>query len=200
VTKIFHSCREDIEAIYAWTNKEMINLFDTQVANSFLDGDYAIGYQGLVEQELGIILNKNETRSNWIRRPLSDSQLKYAALDVEYLIYLYEAQKKQLINASKIDWLNQDIEKILSTNTSASHSDLERIIPKAQESKLLFQFNLVVDEISKSQKINPTLFFSKKAQKDFLRLVLLEGLDIACEKITDWRRDLIKENILELLR
>ena len=95
VIKILHSCKEDLEAIYSWTGKEMTNIFDTQVANSFLDGDFTIGYQGLVKQELGINLNKNETRSNWIRRPLSDSQLKYAALDVEYLIHLYKLQKEE---------------------------------------------------------------------------------------------------------
>ena len=89
VIKIFHSCKEDLEAIYAWTNKEMINIFDTQIANAFLESDYSIGYQGLVEKRLGIALDKKETRSNWTRRPLSDAQLKYAALDVEYLIHLY---------------------------------------------------------------------------------------------------------------
>ena len=83
VVKIFHSCKEDLEAVYSWTNEEMVNIFDTQIANAFLDSDYSIGYQGLVEKKLGIILDKKETRSNWIRRPLSDSQLKYAALDVE---------------------------------------------------------------------------------------------------------------------
>ena len=93
VLKILHSCKEDLEAIFAWTNNEVVNIFDTQIANSFLDGEYTIGYQGLVEQELGIFLDKNETRSNWIRRPLSDSQLKYAALDVEYLIHLYNIQE-----------------------------------------------------------------------------------------------------------
>ena len=40
VLKIFHSCKEDLEAIYAWTNDEMTNIFDTQIANAFLDGDY----------------------------------------------------------------------------------------------------------------------------------------------------------------
>ena len=46
VVKILHSCKEDLEAIYSWTRKEMTNIFDTQVANSFLDGDFTIGYQG----------------------------------------------------------------------------------------------------------------------------------------------------------
>ena len=83
VTKIMHSCKEDLEAVFSWTKQEMVNIFDTQIANSFLNGEYTISYQSLVKQELDIFLEKDETRSNWIRRPLSDSQLKYAALDVE---------------------------------------------------------------------------------------------------------------------
>ena len=202
VTKIFHSCKEDLEAIYSWTAKKMINIFDTQVANSFLDGDFTIGYQGIVEQELGIVLNKNETRSNWIRRPLSDSQLKYAALDVEYLIHLYKIQRNELSKSFKLDWLNQDIERLLEFTFSESSpfEELERSINKAQEDEILFRFNRIIEEISKREKINKTLFFSKKAQKDFLRLALIDGLDLACEKITPWRSKLIKDDFLNLLR
>ena len=103
VTKIFHSCKEDLEAIYAWTNKVMTNLFDTQLANAFLDSEYSISYQGLVEKKLDIVLDKKETRSNWLRRPLSDAQLKYAALDVEYLIHLYKIQKNELSKSCKLE-------------------------------------------------------------------------------------------------
>ncbi len=202
VTKVFHSCKEDIEAIYSWTNKKMVNIFDTQIANSFLSGDFTIGYQGLVNQELGIELNKNETRSNWLRRPLSDSQLKYAALDVEYLLHLYKEQKKELIRASKLSWLNQDIEKLLKITLDPfpALTEPERTIPKSQETEILSKLNRAVEKISEHEKINPTLFFSKKAQKDFLRLVLSMGLDSACKEITEWRRELIKEVILDLLK
>ena len=202
VTKILHSCKEDLEAIYSWTNKKMINIFDTQVADSFLDGDFTISYQGLVEQELGIVLNKNETRSNWIRRPLSDSQLKYAALDVEYLIHLYKMQKEELSKSSKLNWLDQDIKRLLELtfDTHSPFTDIERSISKAQESEILSKFNKVVEEISEREGINQTLFFSKKAQKNFLRLVFLEGLDSACKEITLWRSELIKVNLLNLLK
>lgn len=202
VIKIFHSCKEDLEAVYSWTNEEMVNIFDTQIANAFLDNDYSIGYQGLVEKMLGINLDKKETRSNWIRRPLSDAQLKYAALDVEYLIHLYSHQKEELIKTSKLNWHNQDIERLIKNtfNPFLAFIDLERTISKAQEVELLNRLNQIIEEIAKKEKINKTLFFSKKAQKDFLRLVFMKGLDIACEEITLWRRDLIKEHILNLLR
>ena len=201
VTKIFHSCKEDLEAIFSWTNQELVNLFDTQLANSLLGGNFSIGYQGLVEQEMGVVLNKNETRSNWIRRPLSDSQLKYAALDVEYLIYLYKVQKEELINKTKLEWHDQDIKRLIEVTFNPSdYKDLERIITKAEEANLLSRFNNIVETISKRENINPILFFSKKAQKDFLRLVFKEGIEIAFKEITTWRRQLIKEDILNLLK
>ena len=202
VIKIFHSCKEDLEAIYAWTNKEMINIFDTQLANAFLESDYSIGYQGLVEKRLGIALDKKETRSNWIRRPLTDAQLKYAALDVEYLIHLYEEQKEQLLKSSKLNWLNQDVERLISNTFSefSPFNDLERTLTKAQEAEILNKLDNIVKEIAGHEKINTTLFFSKKAQKDFLRLVLAEGLDSACDEITFWRKKLIKEPMSNLLR
>ena len=202
VTKIFHSCKEDLEAIYSWTKKKMTNIFDTQVANSFLNGDFTIGYQGIVEQELGIILNKNETRSNWMRRPLSDSQLKYAALDVEYLIHLYKIQKNELSKSCKLDWHDQDIQRLLELTfcENPSSTELERKINKAKENELLIKLNEVVEEISIREKINKTLFFSKKAQKDLLRLAIKDGLDLACNQITPWRSKLIKEDLLKLLK
>tara|TARA_B100000963_G_scaffold361806_1_gene399831 strand:+ start:40163 stop:40960 length:798 start_codon:yes stop_codon:yes gene_type:complete len=202
VIKIFHSCKEDLEAVFSWTGKKIVNIFDTQIANAFLNGDYSIGYQGLVEQKLGIVLNKNETRSNWIRRPLSDSQLKYAALDVEYLIHLYKIQEKELSKTSKLMWLNQDIENLLKVTFSQSKAfpELDRIITKAQELEILNEFNKLVETISLERQINSTLLFSKKAQKDFLRLVLIEGLDLACEEITPWRSELIKDEMLDILR
>ena len=201
VTKIFHSCKEDLEAIFAWTKKELVNIFDTQIANSLLDGDFSIGYQGLVEQEMDIVLTKNETRSNWIRRPLTDSQLKYAALDVEYLIHLYKVQNEKLISTAKLGWHDQEIFKLMqATFNPTPHIDLERMITKSEETDLLLKFNKAVDDISRREKINPTLFFSKKAQKYFLRLVFKKGIEPACREITPWRSQLIKEEILSLLR
>ena len=202
VTKIFHSCKEDLEAIYSWTTKEMVNIFDTQLANSFLENDYSISYQSLVQNKLGINLEKSETRSNWVRRPLSDSQLKYAALDVEYLIPLYLEQKLELSNSNKIDWFNEDIERLirLTFNPSKNFSETNRILSRTQETELLMRFNEVIERISTNKNINATLLFSKKTQKDFLRLVIDRGIDYACDQTTVWRKNLLKEELLDLIK
>ena len=84
-----------------------------------------------------------------------------------YLIYLYKVQIEELINTSKLEWHDQEIKRLIEvTFNPLVHNDLERTITKAEEVDLLLRFNKVVEIISKREKINPTLFFSKKAQKD----------------------------------
>jgi ribonuclease D len=202
VTKIFHSCKEDIEAIYAWTGQIMVNLFDTQLADAFLNGHYSIGYQGLVEEKLGITVDKGETRSNWIRRPLRDSQLNYAASDVEFLIELYIDQKESLVKENKLTWLEEEV-KFLSSRIFDPLDIIEDAaieLTKAEEKTLLNKFNEVVLYTAEAKNINPTLFFSKKSQKDFLRLTLDIGLENALNKITSWRSELIETPISILLK
>ncbi len=202
VVKIFHSCKEDIEAIYAWTGGVMNNLFDTQLANAFLDGDFSIGYQGLLEEKLGIVIDKAETRSNWIKRPLTDSQLKYAVSDVEFLIELYLDQKKSLEKDGKLDWLEEEI-SFLSSKIFESFSEDTKIkinLTKSEEKLLLTQLNKIVLKISEDNCINPTLFFSKKSQTEFMKLTLNQGLEYSLKKITKWRSNLIKEPVEALLR
>ena len=202
VTKIFHSCKEDIEAVYSWTGEKMVNLFDTQLAEAFLNGHYSIGYQGLVEEKIGITVDKGETRSNWIRRPLTDSQLNYAASDVEFLIELFIEQKQSLTLANKLEWHNEELDFLSSRIFSpiAYDEDINTGLTKAEEKNLLNKFNDIVLHIADQEKINPTLFFSKKGQKDFLRSTIEKGFEKASSEITSWRYQLIAEPLGSLLQ
>ena len=201
VTKIFHSCKEDLEAVYSWTGRIMENIFDTQLANAFIDGQYSIGYQGLVEERLDIILDKNETRSNWIRRHLTESQLNYAASDVQYLIHLFEELQKELVESNKIDWLYEDLQSLVSSTFEPLSTSIETRskISKNEEINLLNKFNEIVINVSTREKINSTLLFSKKNQKDFIRVALGKGLEEAFQTITLWRKELIQDSVKSLL-
>ena len=201
VTKIFHSCKEDLEAVYSWTGRIMENIFDTQLANAFIDGQYSIGYQGLVEERLDIILDKNETRSNWIRRPLTESQLNYAASDVQFLIHLFEELQKELVESNKIDWLYEDLQNLVSSTFEPLSTSIETRskISKNEEINLLNKFNEIVINVSTREKINSTLLFSKKNQKDFIRVALGKGLEEAFQTITLWRKELIQDSVKSLL-
>ena len=202
VTKIFHSCKEDIEAVYSWTGKKMVNLFDTQLAEAFLNGHYSIGYQGLVEEKIGITVDKGETRSNWIRRPLTDSQLNYAASDVDFLIELFIEQKQALTASNKLEWHNEELDFLsLRIFSPIEHDeDINTGLTKAEEKNLLNKFNDIVLHVAELQEINPTMFFSKKSQKDFLRLAINEGFEKASSEMTTWRSKLIAEPLGSLFQ
>jgi hypothetical protein len=53
--------------------------------------------------------------------------------------------------------------------------------------------------IAEKDKINPTLFFSKKSQKEFIRLALDRGSEEALKELTSWRRRLIRDPLNKLL-
>jgi len=201
VKKIFHSYREDIEAIYSWTKQQVLNVYDTQIANSLLGGSFSISYQDLVKDNFGLKVGKKETRTNWLRRPLSEAQLNYAASDVYYLIDLYRLQRQEFSKTNKLDWLEEELNKT-SVLDSFSEARKERLfsIQKKEEKELLIKFNNLINEISSIEEINPTLFFSKQNQKIFINNTLSLGLDGALEGITKWRTKLIKEPFILLLK
>tara|TARA_B100001029_G_scaffold48172_1_gene38248 strand:+ start:26343 stop:27176 length:834 start_codon:yes stop_codon:yes gene_type:complete len=202
VIKILHSCKEDIEAVYSWAGRSMENIFDTQIADSFLNGEFSISYQGLVEKILGIKVDKGETRSNWLRRPLRDSQLNYAASDVEFLIELFKDQSKALIEENKDAWMDQEIKSLSSRifNDSYDYQDNASGLTKAEERILLNKFNDIVIYLAEKNEINQTFLFSKKNQKYFLRLAINVGLDNALLEITQWRSDLFGEPLTKILK
>ena len=199
--KIFHSCREDIEAIYSWTKQGVLNIYDTQIANSLLGGSFSISYQALVKEKIGLVVSKDETRTNWLKRPLTEAQLNYAASDVYYLIDLYRLQREEFSKTNKLEWLEEESNK---DSTLDSFIELPRdklfSIQKKEEKEILNEFNNMVNKISRIERINPTLLFSKQNQKILVLNTLSFGLEIALQGITKWRSSLIKENFSTLMK
>ena len=56
------------------------------VGECYIGENYSLSYAKLVEQNLGLQVDKQQTRSDWLQRPLSDDQLHYAVVDVEHLV------------------------------------------------------------------------------------------------------------------
>ncbi|WP_166837765.1 ribonuclease D [Rheinheimera pleomorphica] len=96
VVKLLHSCSEDIEALATIGITQITPLFDTQLAAELLGWGSSMGYARLVEQLTGEVLDKSESRTDWLARPLSDTQLRYAANDVHFLFPLYEKLWQQM--------------------------------------------------------------------------------------------------------
>lgn len=105
--KVLHSCSEDLEVLQRLCAALPTPLFDTQLAAAFLGLGHSMGYARLVQEVLGLELPKGETRSDWLQRPLSEMQIRYAAEDTLHLFELYQALEARL-DATKRAWLLDD--------------------------------------------------------------------------------------------
>ena len=79
------------------------------------------------------------------------------------------------------------------------HITYPRFLSKSQEEELLKNFNRIIHEIAVKENIIETLLFSKKSQKDFVRLLYNLGEDKALATITLWRKNLIQEKLVEII-
>lgn len=107
VVKVLHACGEDLEVLSRLTGRLPAPLFDTQLAAGYLNLGFSMGYSRLVHAVLGLDLPKEETRSDWLQRPLSEMQVRYAAEDVQHLAELYCALLPKLSD-EKRDWVLED--------------------------------------------------------------------------------------------
>ena len=107
VVKVLHSCSEDLEVLLRLTGSLPTPLFDTQLAAGYLNLGFSMGYSRLVQALLDIELPKGETRSDWLQRPLSELQVRYAAEDVLHLVEVYRALMARLA-PQKVEWVLED--------------------------------------------------------------------------------------------
>lgn len=112
--KIFHSCSEDLQVFMAALELVPEPVFDTQIAAAFLNDGFSCSYQALVKNCLGIDLPKEETRSDWLQRPLDEKQCHYAAHDVACLPAIYRAQHSALQETGKLAWFQEECESLLA--------------------------------------------------------------------------------------
>ncbi|MBM7072703.1 ribonuclease D [Shewanella sp. 202IG2-18] len=104
ILKVLHSASEDLEVFAHYGDVMPTPYFDSQIGAGFAKMGHGLGYANLVHQLLGIELDKGESRTDWIKRPLSDKQLTYAANDVFYLYHLFPMLKQKLEEFGRWDW------------------------------------------------------------------------------------------------
>ena len=138
--KLIHACSEDLDVLALWAGVTVAPLVDTQIAESFLGADPAMGYRRLVAQRCGVDLPKEETRSNWLERPLTPAQLDYAALDVVYLPVIWEQQRQALATLGRERWFEEECEALSQGRNAAAgeqwytrHRQLWRLQPRQVE-------------------------------------------------------------------
>jgi len=109
---ILHAASQDLTCLRE-VGLDPTRLFDTELA-ARLAGLPRVGLGAVVEDLLGIHLAKEHSAADWSTRPLPQSWLVYAALDVELLVDLREALAGVLERDGKTDIAEQEFSSVLT--------------------------------------------------------------------------------------
>ena len=112
VLKVFHAGGQDVEIVHNMTGKTPQPIFDTQIAAMALGTQEQIGYANLVNQYLGITLDKGARFTDWARRPLNERQLDYAIADVTHLSEIFPRMLDGLRDGERGMWIDAEMEKL----------------------------------------------------------------------------------------
>lgn len=104
IEKVIHGGREELRFCYDRTGQLPRNTFDVQLTQGLLSRGYPVSYSALVERILGHKLSSKETRTDWRKRPLTKSQLRYALDDVVHLHNVIHKQREILASRNRSHW------------------------------------------------------------------------------------------------
>ena len=203
IKKIFHSPRQDIEIFYNLFNRLPKNIFDTQIAYSFLHNEYQISYEKIIFKLLNKKIDKKFQYYEWDLRPLSDEQLEYAVNDVYYLRKLFIRLQKLLLKKNRYYWAEVEsdtyLNKQLYINKPEDYwkniypSKIKNInilklklitswrekkcIEKNLSRKLIISDQNIIKLIRHCKKINPKLFSCQLSaeEKIFIQNILVDN-------------------------
>jgi len=113
VLVVMHAAGQDLEVFDRACETVPINLFDTQLAAGFT-GLSSPSLALLHERELGLQLPKGDRLTDWLARPLTDSQLNYAASDVAYLLEIHDRLVRRLTDDGRLAWAEQECVEMLA--------------------------------------------------------------------------------------
>ncbi|MDT7616954.1 MAG: ribonuclease [Pseudonocardiales bacterium] len=118
---VLHAANQDL-ACLAEVGIAPSKLFDTELAGR-LAGLPRVGLGPMVEQLLGLALEKGHGAADWSRRPLPEDWLVYAALDVEVLVELRDVLAGMLSDQGKYEWAMQEFEAVRTAGPPAPRAE-----------------------------------------------------------------------------
>jgi ribonuclease D len=107
---ILHAANQDLPCL-AELGLAPARLFDSELAGR-LAGFPRVGLATMVEHFLGLRIEKDHSAADWSKRPLPESWLRYAALDVEVLIELRDLLEAELRRQGKLQWAREEFEHV----------------------------------------------------------------------------------------
>lgn len=204
---IFHACSEDIDLIYHYADqKPLNNVFDTQVAMAFLGHGLQVSYQNALKTCLNIDIEKDQTRSDWLARPLSQEQMSYAANDVIYLSKLADTLKTDLKAKGLYQYVLEDCQNLtkeiaMETPLAELYTDIGNYRHSRRELMQLQQLSIWREQITKALNQPRSFILRNGTMIDLVEKNPRNTFQLA--QIKDIRPNVIREHgktILDLLK
>ncbi|HEX6932540.1 MAG TPA: HRDC domain-containing protein [Streptosporangiaceae bacterium] len=157
---VLHAANQDLPCL-AELGLRPRQLFDTELAGRLL-GYPRVGLGTLVEEVLGLSLEKTHSAADWSTRPLPTEWLKYAALDVEVLVELRDSLAAQLAEHGKTGWAEQEFAAVLAARPAPPRPDpwrrtsgIHRVRTR-RSLAIVRELWLERDQIAQRRDISPT--------------------------------------------
>ena len=157
---VLHAAGQDLPCL-ADVGFRPRRIFDTELAGRLL-GYPRVGLGTLVEEVLGLTLEKSHSAADWSTRPLPAEWLRYAALDVEVLIELRDALAGQLAEHGKTSWAEQEFAAILASKPAPPRPDPWRRtsgihrVRSRRSLAIVRELWLERDQVARRRDISPT--------------------------------------------
>ncbi len=162
-TIVMHSSRSDTTVLNTNLKIKLNNCFDIQIAEKYINGGEIKNYGFLVAKYFGYELDKSETNSNWLKRPLTNKQLKYAADDVNFLIPIYQKQLKVLKKLKKDkEAITEFRKEALLGNQDLYISRLKKLKKASKEERDIFFWR---EKHASEKNLPPSYIFEDKFLK-----------------------------------
>nr|WP_218689588.1 HRDC domain-containing protein [Psychrobacter sp. BF1] len=173
---IWHACGEDLGIFYLLSDcPPLTNIFDTQIALSYLTGQLQMGYQQALDDQLDMHIDKEQSQSDWLRRPLSDEQEQYAIDDVRFLPALYLSIEYALKSQGLYDYVWADCQLYAAELYAAQHvADDEMYLTMAdyrynsQQMAVLQAVATWREELARSTNQPRTFVIKKQAVREII--------------------------------
>jgi ribonuclease D len=110
VTKVMHAASGDLAAFLLHHDVRPAAILDTQLAAGFAGFGGSLSLERLLDAALGIRLPHDEGFTDWQRRPLTQTQVEYAAADVSHLLAAADVLVGRLDQLGRRAWLDEELD------------------------------------------------------------------------------------------
>ena len=126
VPVVLHGGGQDLDIFAALMGAPVRGVVDTQVVAAFLGYGLQVGLSVLLERVLRVRIKKDQTYTDWTRRPLRPEQVAYAREDVVHLLPLHDRLHADLVRRGRTAWVEEELRALESGERLVEVPDEER--------------------------------------------------------------------------